>query len=367
MAGSFVTGGVRHDDRNGEWPDLDAIWRFACDRGRVADDARMLQWLGSEPNAEHVTVGLRAIGQTPDALAARYDVDAAERRFRSEIAAIGDVAQHRRAVQPGIEQPQSRRSRTRHGVAAWWPRRAAVAAAVLALCLWGVWHLTPFGESRHAALTVVSTQAGEVRRLALPDGSRIVLGPETTVRYQSGVTRRRREVWLEGEAHFVVAPAVGRRLRVYAAHGTADDIGTTFMMRAYRTDSVVRVVVLEGAVVLRARGDIQTRATLPRVLRAGELGQLARDGEIRGERVSPDLYAAWMHDSLAFKDTPLRDVATQLTRWYAVDIAVDSTLATRTLTGSFSRKSLLAILDAVAAATDSRHDWRGGRVVFSSR
>jgi transmembrane sensor len=326
----------------------------------------MRQWLRASPNAEHAERGLRAIGERPEALAERYDAEAAVRRLRSEAGIDRDVAGRRLPARREVVRPQRADRPARNRIVRWLPR-AVAAAAVLAVCLWGVKRLTPYGDrSWQAPLTTASTLSGEVRRLRLPDGSKVVLGPETTLRYRSGGSGRSREVWLEGEAHFAVAPAPGRQFRVYAAHGTAEDIGTTFTVRAYRVDSVVRVVVLEGAVVLRARGVAQVRPR-PRMLRAGELGQLSRNGEVRGERVDPELYAAWTRDTLAFKDTPLRDVASQLRRWYGVDVVVDSALAARTLTGSFARRPLPAILDAVAAATEARHDWRGGRVVFAPR
>lgn len=358
---------MTHDDQAGEWPDLDALWRFARGVGQEVDNASVRQWLGGGPNARPVERGLRAFVQESDALAARYDADAAEQRLRTDLLIVGVVARHQQSARQVIEQPKHRAGRIGSDVAGWRLGRAAVAAAVVAVCVWGAWSLTAYRALAPAPLTVVSTHAGEVRRLALPDGSQIVLGPETTARYQAGGGRGPREVWLDGEAHFAVAGGVGRRLRVYAGHGSAEDVGTTFTVRAYSADSLVRVVVIEGAVMLRPRGDVIRQPTRARMLQAGELGQLGRDGEIRGARVNTDRYAAWTRDTLAFEDASLAEVASQLRRWFGVDVAVDAAVATRTLTGSFSRSSLLPILDATAAATDAQYERRGGRVVFSAR
>jgi ferric-dicitrate binding protein FerR (iron transport regulator) len=342
---------VIHDDRNGEWPDLDALWRMATGRSDPSDAERLQEWLRMTPNAGHVEQGLRAIEEQADALAASYDVEAAVARLRSDMG-IG------RALP--VHQPARRPSVTR------WARRVLAVAAVAAVCVWGVDRLTPYGRVMRAAWQVVeSTSVGEVRRLRLPDNTDVVLGPETTIRYRVDRSRGRRDVWLDGEARFAVAAAPGRRFRVYAAHSTAEDIGTTFTVRAYRTDSMVRVVVLEGAVVLRARS--ATRSSHARTLIAGELGQRSRDGDVRGERVDPELYMAWTRDTLAFQDTPLLDVARQLKRWYGVDVTVDSTLVGRTLTGSFAYGALPTTLAAIAAAIDARHDLGSGRVRFTPR
>lgn len=360
---------MRHDDWHGEWPDLDAIWGFASARGRADEEERLRECLRGSPGAEHIERGLRAIGERPEALAERYDAEAAAYRLRSEIESDRRAVSHRPLAPRNVVGSVHVGRPARNGIGRWLPRAAAAAAAaaLLVVSISGVRRLTPYGErALHASTAAVSTLPGEVRRVRLPDGSDVVLGPDTRLRYRSGGGRGPREVWLEGEAHFAVAPAPGRRFRVFAAHGTAEDIGTTFTVRAYRGDSLVRVVVLEGTVVLGAQGRAGMRYR-PRTLRAGELGQLARNGEVRGERVDPELYAAWTRDTLAFRDTPLRDVVSQLRHWYGVDVMVDSALAARTLTGSFARRSLPAILDAVAAATDARYDWRGGRAVFTPR
>jgi ferric-dicitrate binding protein FerR (iron transport regulator) len=355
---------VRHADRDSEWPDLDALWRLASVRAGLSEAGRLRRWLRRTPNAAHAERGLRAIGEEVGALASRYDVEAGVRRLRSAAGIEGEIADPRTTVPPNLVR-LPRANRSGQGVVALWVRRVAAVAAMVTACVWGVERLTMYGGRPWGAqLVVESTRFGEVSRLRLPDHSDVVLGPETTMRYRVDPRRGAREVWLEGEAKFAVAAAPGRPFRVYAAHSTAEDIGTTFTVRAYRADSVVRVVVLEGAVVLRARTALRRHA---RTLRAGELGQLARNGDVRGERVDAQLYMAWTRDTLAFKNTPLLDVANQLKRWYGVDVTVEPAIAARTLTGSFAFGSLPTTLAAIAAATDARHDRRAGRVVLAPR
>lgn len=351
---------------DGEWPDLDALWRYASGRAHADDERRLREWLAGRPDASRIAQGLRAVAAQPDALSSRYDADAAVKRLASEIGIDVSSVDRVPVRRPGVRGSRGVSPAARMPVAPWWRRVAAVAAIVL-VGVWGANRLTSLGKPPAITLASdASTEPGEVRPLRLPDGTNVVLGPRTTMRFRADAAFGPREVWLEGEAQFAIAPMTGRQFRVYAAHGTADDIGTTFTVRAYAGDSVVRVVVMDGMVQLSARGAplAQSGAQL---IRAGQLGQLSRDGVVRTERADLARSSAWLRDTLTFTDASLRDVAAELERWYGVDVVVDSSVEQRTLTGSFARRSLPEILDAVAAATEVRQSRNDNRITLTAR
>jgi ferric-dicitrate binding protein FerR (iron transport regulator) len=157
---------------------------------------------------------------------------------------------------------------------------------------------------------------------------------------------------------------------VHARHATAEDIGTAFVVRAYAEDSIVRVVVAEGSVSLGAGANRSSHAIPPRaVLTAGQLGAL-RQGEARPtvRRVNVDVYLAWTEGRLAFDDMPLGDVMAQLGRWYDVPVRIaDPSLASRTLTASFTTESLTDVLASLAPVLDVRFERVADTVVVHRR
>ena len=100
------------------------------------------------------------------------------------------------------------------------------------------------------------------------------------------------------------------------------------------------------------------------VLDAGQLGRLDRDGRTQVTRgIDPSLYLAWTKGRLVFHDAMLRDVATQLERWFDVEIRIsDPALATRRVTATVTVQSLDDVLAAVTFPLGIRYT-RTGHVI----
>ena len=69
---------------------------------------------------------------------------------------------------------------------------------------------------------------------------------------------------------------------------------------------------------------------------------------------SQDDYFAWTEGRLAFENTPLKEVATTLERWYDVEIHVSPRVARRTVNATFGDDGVATVLKLVAKATDVR-------------
>ena len=127
----------------------------------------------------------------------------------------------------------------------------------------------------------------------------------------------------------------------------------TTLIRA-RGASVLQVVVTEGAVVLRPRSK-STAPTDSLVLTRGQLGRVLPDGELTfRSRVDTAAQLAWTRGELAFSDTPLAEVAAELSRWYDIDVQVASAeLARRPFSGRLKRRSIEDAVKLVALVTDA--------------
>lgn len=217
-----------------------------------------------------------------------------------------------------------------------------------------------------AALRTASTPPGRRAEIRLADGTRVVLGAASSLRYPRDFGNGPRDVYLTGEGYFEVVHDTAHPFRVHAAHATAEDVGTAFGVFAYAGDTTVRVVVAEGSVALGAASAPHAHRTL---LTPGQLGSLgARDSAPTVRRVNVDAYLAFTQGRLAFDDTPLRDVVAQLGRWYGTSFRLDDTsLADRTLTASFTTESLADVLSALSPVLDVRFERVGDTVVVRAR
>ncbi|MBA2473628.1 MAG: FecR domain-containing protein [Pseudonocardiales bacterium] len=213
------------------------------------------------------------------------------------------------------------------------------------------------------ATRVVTTPPGQRASFRLPDGTSVMLGVASTLRYPPSISTRSREVQLEGEAYFEVAHDNTRVFAVRAGDVLAEDLGTTFIVRAYPEDHRARVVVRSGKVALRAaRAPNQTQR---QVLLPGQLGRLDTKGIPVAERADTSAYFAWTEGRLVFDDVALRDALPQLSRWYDLEFRLaDSSLGRVPLTATFRNQPTEDVLDLLAASLGMRQVRNGRTVTF---
>ena len=243
----------------------------------------------------------------------------------------------------------------------WWtaPWATAIAAAAIAVLVVG--SLRVFFNRPVGAPHAYATARGQLSSLTLPDGSRVLLGADTRLRVPRDYGVSSRTVDLEGEAYFAVEYDAKRPFIVRTEHGSTQDLGTEFAVRAYRQEPAVEVVVAEGRVALRGlRGADPVLVTLyPR-----ERAVLDPGGETTVMRDVPlAQYLAWTRGALMFDDAPLARVIAQLERWYDLEIETnDAALANERVTISFMSKSADEAVKVLAQVLDVRST-RSGRLV----
>jgi transmembrane sensor len=170
---------------------------------------------------------------------------------------------------------------------------------------------------------VAQTSPGERAMLHLPDGTRVLLGVASTLRYPTSFASGAREVSIDGEAYFEVVHDVHRPFTVRARDLVATDLGTAFAVRAYPEDSGARVVVRQGRVSVRGDG---ARSTA-QVVAPGQLGRLGPDRQAIVETADTATWFAWTEGRLVFDGTPLREALPQLSRWFNIEFRLaDSAL-----------------------------------------
>ncbi len=224
-----------------------------------------------------------------------------------------------------------------------WRAAAMAAAALIAAGAFGAfWMVNGMAERE-------SAEIGEVRRVALEDGSSIVLNSGSTVqtRYSDEV---RRVLLREGEASFQVAKGQ-RPFVVKVGEVSVTALGTRFSVRRKPAGDVA-VIVEEGMVeVVRqdADGGVDRRT-----LRANASLNVIADADLRPVRLRPEetqRRLAWQDGRLIFAGETLRAAAAEMNRYSKKKIVIeDSALAGQEFVGAFQLGDSRAFADAIATA-----------------
>ena len=325
---------------------------------------------------EHAAVWAR-VGAMPDSIA---DADS--------VAAIESLAARITGGHPAYPPDGSHRLRVvRTPVAP--PRRRAIdwstimafgvtAAAVIVIAIGGRGGrvggaatgrgVTAAGRSARVEGTageapVTATVARGVRRtLRLPDGTDVVLGPASRLRYVPGADGSR-TVSLAGEAMFHVVHRADRPFVVRVGGATLQDLGTVFVVQAY-TDAPTRVTVASGKVSLRlADAGQETPSTVLEPGASATLGQGGHPSIGSDAQDAHDAFA-WTRGSLRYRAAPLSEVAADLGRAYDLDVRLaDAALGERVVNYAVDGENARAALDLLVATLAGVGYEQHGRVV----
>jgi transmembrane sensor len=326
--------------------------RYVADQCTSAERLRIEAWIGEKPDRLTDVDELRTMRVAFREGAPVFDHRAAIANLRDRMHARPPMVWPLFAHERGAPTPLRR---IRWIVPA---GLGAVAAAVLVAIAMRTAGVRGLGWREYA------TGVGQRENVTLADGTQLTLAPASRVRMTPGFGRGARDVYLQGEAYFVVTHDAVRPFAVHVGNAVARDIGTRFAVRAYRDDHAVLVAVAEGEVgVVAGRG---AGAARERPVRSGDIALITDTAVAITSGADVAAVTAWTRGELVFTGAPLRDVLAEVARWYDVDVHITSgALGDRPVTASFANEPVDDVLAALAAGFGARETRRGRVVVFS--
>ncbi|GAB3262430.1 hypothetical protein GCM10027347_28110 [Larkinella harenae] len=238
-------------------------------------------------------------------------------------------------------------------------RWLSVAAAVVLVLGAGLWLGRNF-----LFYQTLETAYGEVREYMLPDSSVVVLNAHSSLRYtRFGFGTQGRRVELTGEANFRVRhmPDHQRFVVKMANNVEVVVLGTDFSV--YSRPGGTRVVLNEGRVRVQQTNRPQAN---PVLMQPGDQVRLEADGKLSMRRVPhPSRADDWRDNRFVFDHTTMPEIAQLLQDNYGLQLSMaDSTLAQRTVSGTFQAKTAQDMLQVLAELLEVNYRQQENIVTF---
>jgi transmembrane sensor len=199
-------------------------------------------------------------------------------------------------------------------------------------------------DSANQHLQSFATAIGEIREIALPDGSQLVL--DSSSRVEARFTDSERVLTLtEGRARFIVAHE-SRPFIVRAASNEVVATGTIFDVSLIQ--SRLAVVLIEGTVEVRQRrggrsGGAQRLDAGQRLVISGEAAAV-RQRATRGETL-------WPTRMLEFDNTPLQEAVVLVNRYSRVQLRLgDARIGDLRVSGAYRAGDVMGFARSLATA-----------------
>lgn len=159
----------------------------------------------------------------------------------------------------------------------------------------------------------------------LSDGSVVWLQTGSRLKYPSRFTGDRREVTLTGEAFFDVAEDPDKPFIIHSADFTTRVLGTSFNIKAYGDRDAAEVVVVTGKVLVSVKQPSVNKVKELVLERNQKAIYSKKDHTLREAAVNAEeAVIAADKRTLAFDDTPLRDIVKVLGAKYDAEIVLSN-------------------------------------------
>lgn len=215
------------------------------------------------------------------------------------------------------------------------------------------------------------TGMGEKSYLSFTDGTKIILNAGSRLKYPAGFNGDKREVYLEGEAYFVVNHDDKKPFIVRTGKFTTFDLGTVFNVKAYPNENNFSVAVVSGKVKITEDKD---NSQAKEIILKPSL-QFTHNKITGVDNIKEFDYfqvIGWKDNLLIFKDRPMKEVLTVLYRTYGIQIDLaDTAFYKWKINANFENESFWTVIKAMKAFTkleykaESDKNGKLTRIIFS--
>jgi Fe2+-dicitrate sensor, membrane component len=223
----------------------------------------------------------------------------------------------------------------------YWQSIAAVALVCFAV---GTWYI--FNEND--SLITITTEAGQVKNIYLPDNTLIAMAENSTVIYDSEIYGKgQRDVEMKGKAFFQVQRDERAPFSVKTTATKVVVLGTSFQLK--ENNGETELYVASGKVDFSSIGGNEGAVILTEGMSAiyNDISKAANVVDIKSSNA-----LSWRTKILHFDNTPIDRVIKDIEEYYSVSIVNNTVMVDKALTASFSDLPLEEVLIVVNETLD---------------
>lgn len=202
-----------------------------------------------------------------------------------------------------------------------------------------------------AQWNTITTPAARQFQLILPDGTKVWLNAQSSIRYPTAFSGNERKVETSGEVYLEVSHDKTRPFLVQINNSALVQVlGTRFNINAYTNEDAVRTTLLEGSVEMReaAGGKSNNQSVL---LEPGEQAFAPHTPAGKPLSVVPvdtERVIAWKNGIFNFEGLGLQETMRQLERWYNIRVVYEGAPPEMQFFGKIERNTpLSSVLDGL--------------------
>ena len=209
------------------------------------------------------------------------------------------------------------------------------------------------------------SKAGEIKTFKLNDGTKITLGPGSSLKYPALFDEQQRDVELIGEAYFEVSKNAHKPFRVRTRELDVKVLGTHFNVNASKNGHSTAVSLFEGKVNVNVLDDHNEEYHL----KPGQQLTLDHSSQQIYQHALDSLdVLGWMTKTLIFSNEKLSDAAKKIEKMYGVKLVFDNvSTGEARIHARFTDQSLDDVLQTICLTGDLQYTNNDNKIYISNK
>ncbi len=201
-----------------------------------------------------------------------------------------------------------------------------------------------------------STDIGETKNVALPDGSQIVLNAQSKMIISDDFNENIRKINLDGEGFFDVVTNSNKPFWIEFADNSLKVVGTSFNLRA--RENFFKVSVSEGLVHL-----FDNKGNLHQILKGMTLEKI--DGIWQQDKMQLDEDFAWKENKISYVNEKISNICKDVQSRFGVEMSFPKTYLNKKITLKLNSTDLDHLAQALATITQLRPQKIDKQIIFN--
>jgi transmembrane sensor len=217
------------------------------------------------------------------------------------------------------------------------------------------------GRNEETAYQEIFIPKGNRTSFILPDGTKVWLSNNSTIKYPHEFSKKTRELELSGEAYFEVTPEKKRQFIVNIGQNRVRVLGTRFSVTAYPGENSVQTELISGRVVLDVFTDTGKDSYKSYEIKPSHGLILDKStGKLFETEIPEGFYNYWQNGVYEFNNESLESLAKKINRIFNVELVFeDENIKTRRFSGTIDiNDNIFTFLEAIKRTSIVPFDYK---------
>jgi len=212
-----------------------------------------------------------------------------------------------------------------------------------------------FSHKNKIAYKEIVVPNGKIKKIILPDNTIVILNSDTKLKYSDNFGKKKREVFLEGEAYFDVTHNSAKPFIIHTCENTIQVLGTAFNVSSFPDNNIHFISLERGKIKIKENEAEHYSNLYPNqiylLIRKSNQSKIFKSQDIK-------LYSSWKNGEILFTNQTFANIATKLERSHNVIFNIrNKKIKNCRYTGKFNRKqNIESILNIIKLTTPFNYE-----------